>query len=157
MITPVRGFTTKWSVSCIPYFTGDPSGSWPLRTNTSVPTFVDSESVRPAGYPFGSRIGGSFTLFAPGTTTHLLSCWIRSVLSIPRNFPYFRCKFLIKNFSIDFLKAYKVQDMRYGGKFCRNFLKKKCQILLILSSKYLFHEFILLTYFRCKFVIKNTV
>lgn len=68
MITPVRGFTTKWSVSCIPYFTGDPSGSWPLRTNTSVPTFVDSESVRPAGYPFGSRIGGSFTLFAPGTT-----------------------------------------------------------------------------------------
>lgn len=68
VITPVRGFTTKWSVSCIPYFTGDPSGSWPLRTNTSVPTFVDSESVRPAGYPFGSRIGGSFTLFAPGTT-----------------------------------------------------------------------------------------
>lgn len=67
-MTPVRGLTTKWSVSCMPYFTGDPSGSWPFRTNTSVPTLVDSESGKPAGYPAASRIGGSFTLLPAGTT-----------------------------------------------------------------------------------------
>lgn len=68
VMTPVRGLTTKWSVSCMPYFTGDPSGSWPFRTNTSVPTLVDSESGRPVGYPPASRIGGSFTLLPAGTT-----------------------------------------------------------------------------------------
>lgn len=67
-MTPVRGLTTKWSVSCMPYFTGDPSGSWPFRTNTSVPTLVDSESGKPVGYPPASRIGGSFTLLPAGTT-----------------------------------------------------------------------------------------
>jgi len=66
-MTPVRGLTTKWSVSCMPYFTGDPSGSWPFRTNTSVPTLVDSESGKPVGYPPASRIGGSFTLLPAGT------------------------------------------------------------------------------------------
>lgn len=68
VMTPVRGLTTKWSVSCMPYFTGDPSGSWPFRTNTSVPTLVDSESGKPVGYPPASRIGGSFTLLPAGTT-----------------------------------------------------------------------------------------
>lgn len=68
VMTPVRGLTTKWSVSCMPYFTGDPSGSWPFRTNTSFPTLVDSESGKPVGYPPASRIGGSFTLLPAKTT-----------------------------------------------------------------------------------------
>lgn len=68
VMTPVRGLTTKWSVSCMPYFTGDPSGSCPFRTNTSVPTLVDSESGKPVGYPPASRIGGSFTLLPARTT-----------------------------------------------------------------------------------------
>lgn len=76
-MTPVRGLTTKWSVSCMPYFTGDPSGSWPFRTNTSVPTLVDSESGRPVGYPPASRMGGSFTLLPAGTRKERNVCFSR--------------------------------------------------------------------------------
>lgn len=81
VMTPVRGLTTKQSVSCMPYFTGDPSRSWPFRTNISDPTLVDSKSGKPVGYPPASRIGGSFTLLPARTIRKKclfsrVCCWL---------------------------------------------------------------------------------
>ena len=48
-MTPVRWSTTNLSVSCMPYLTGEPSGSWPLSVKTLEPTGVASYSVNPMG------------------------------------------------------------------------------------------------------------